>query len=301
MKWSMTTVGVIILGLIGVAVIILFQNLTTSSENDYYLLKEITESAMFDAIDLNYYRETGDIKIIREKFVENFTRRYAESTLFIGGKYIISFFDIMETPPKVSLLVNTDIVDYKIYGESTKNTYNVQNSLSGIFEYNTGNKNENNIYVMSSGRYTYYSMPGIDEYGHVSADQPFYIPDEISQKSVKPGSIAITFSNVRASNSIEDILQAKLRREIDWVRATNEEGYGTNYYGIIDTSKYATSCNIGDIYYYDCENNTGIKNEKMMCGKYNNFWLHWDGTCSSGVENVLLVIDMDFQYEEYVY
>ena len=46
MKWSMASVGVIVLGIIGVMVIALFQQLTTSSENDYYLLKEITEASM---------------------------------------------------------------------------------------------------------------------------------------------------------------------------------------------------------------------------------------------------------------
>ena len=43
MKWSTVTVGVMILGIIGVS-ILLFQQLTTTNENDYYLLKEITEA-----------------------------------------------------------------------------------------------------------------------------------------------------------------------------------------------------------------------------------------------------------------
>ena len=73
MKWSTVTVGVMILGIIGVSIILLFQQLTTTNENDYYLLKEITEAAMVDSIDISYYRETGELKIVREKFVENFT------------------------------------------------------------------------------------------------------------------------------------------------------------------------------------------------------------------------------------
>lgn len=74
MKWSFASVGMIVLGIIGVMVIVLFQQITTSNENDYYLLKEITEASMIESIDLKYYRETGDLKIIKEKFVENFTR-----------------------------------------------------------------------------------------------------------------------------------------------------------------------------------------------------------------------------------
>ena len=73
MKWSMASVGVIVLGIIGVMVIALFQQLTTSNESDYYLLKEITEASMIESIDLKYYRETGDLRIVKEKFVENFT------------------------------------------------------------------------------------------------------------------------------------------------------------------------------------------------------------------------------------
>ena len=95
MKWSTVTVGVMILGIIGVSIILLFQQLTTTNENDYYLLKEITEAAMVDSIDISYYRETGELKIVREKFVENFTRRFAESTLIICKKYKIKFFYIM--------------------------------------------------------------------------------------------------------------------------------------------------------------------------------------------------------------
>ena len=133
MKWSTVTVGVMILGIIGVSIILLFQQLTTTNENDYYLLKEITEAAMVDSIDISYYRETGNLKIVREKFVENFTRRFAESTLIIGTKYTIKFFDVMEEPPKVSVRIDTGIDNYKIY--NTSGDYKVLNQLTGIFEY----------------------------------------------------------------------------------------------------------------------------------------------------------------------
>ena len=298
MKWSMATVGVIILGLIGVMVILLFQHLTTSSESDYYLLKEITESAMFDAIDISYYRETGDVKIIREKFVENFTRRYSESTLFIGGRYIISFFDIMEMPPKVSLLVNTGIIDYQIYDESTRDSYDVLNSLSGIFEYSTKEKDDNKVYVEKEYTKLYYSMPDINSSnGSVTCVQPFYLPSEMSQREIRPGSVSIEFAT-RASNSLEDILMAKLRRGLDWVKAYSG---GTDYYSTIDVNQYTPSCNVSNIYFYDCKNGVGTKHERMQCNQYNNFWIYWDATCNSGYEEVLLLIDMHFKYDEYEY
>ena len=130
MKWSMASVGVIVLGIIGVMVIALFQQLTTSNESDYYLLKEITEASMIESIDLKYYRETGDLRIVKEKFVENFTRRYSESTLFIGTKYTISFFDIMEVPPKVTIMINTGIENYRIYNDTSD--YDVTNNSDGV-------------------------------------------------------------------------------------------------------------------------------------------------------------------------
>ena len=76
MRWSFASVGVIVAGIIGIVIILLFQQITTNNESDYYLLKEITEAAMIESIDVSHYRETGELKIVREKFVENFLRRY---------------------------------------------------------------------------------------------------------------------------------------------------------------------------------------------------------------------------------
>ena len=123
MKWSFTGVGLIVFGLIGLTIILLFEQITTSNENDYYLLKEITNAAMVDSIDIAYYRETGDLKIVREKFVENFTRRYSESTLFIGTSYTISFYDIMEVPPKVTIVIDTGLGQYRIFNDVDKSIF----------------------------------------------------------------------------------------------------------------------------------------------------------------------------------
>ena len=74
MKWSFASVGLVAAGLVGVVIILLFQNLTVNNEEDYYLLKEILEASMIDSVDLAYYRDTGKLKIVQEKLVENFTR-----------------------------------------------------------------------------------------------------------------------------------------------------------------------------------------------------------------------------------
>ena len=63
---------------------------------------------MYDAVDLTTYRATGTVRIDREKFVENFLRRFAESVT-LGNTYVIKIYDVNETPPKVSLQVSTKL------------------------------------------------------------------------------------------------------------------------------------------------------------------------------------------------
>lgn len=138
MKWSFASVGLIIMGLFGLLIILLFNEITISNEQDYYTLKEATEAAMVDAIDVAYYRLTGEIKMSKEKFVENFTRRFTETSTFGQGNYGIEFYQIIEYPAKVSLRIVDKTNTYNIY-----NTYSVDidatqativNELSAILD-----------------------------------------------------------------------------------------------------------------------------------------------------------------------
>lgn len=138
MKWSFASVGLIMMGLIGFLIIIMFNEITVSNEQDYYTLKEATEAAMLESIDVAYYRLTGEIKMNQEKFVENFTRRFTETSTFGQGNYDIIFNQISETPPKVSLMIVDSTNSYNIY-----NTYsvdldatqmNIVNQLSAILD-----------------------------------------------------------------------------------------------------------------------------------------------------------------------
>jgi len=137
MKWSFASVGLIILGLFGILIIMLFNEITVSNEQDYYTLKDATEAAMIDAVDVAYYRLTGEIKISKEKFVENFTRRFTETSTFGGGNYNIEFYQINESPAKVSLRVVDATNQYNIYTytsdvEATR--VNIVNELSAILD-----------------------------------------------------------------------------------------------------------------------------------------------------------------------
>lgn len=106
MKESFWAILVILIGITSIVFVYLFQNLTNTDEHNYHLLKEATESAMYDAFDLATYRKDGTIRIDREKFVENFVRRFAASAN-LSQTYDIKIYDVNETPPKVSLQVSS--------------------------------------------------------------------------------------------------------------------------------------------------------------------------------------------------
>ena len=107
MKEAFWGVFIVLLGLLGVLVINLAQTATVDNDRVYYLIKESTEAATYDAIDLTYYRLNADIRIVRDKFVENLTRRFAENVTI--GDYTIVVQDINEVPPKVSLGISSGI------------------------------------------------------------------------------------------------------------------------------------------------------------------------------------------------
>ena len=132
MKWAFAIAGVVIAGLIGLAIIMLFQNITTNNELDYYLLKEVAEAAMTESVDVAYYRTTGEIKISEQKFVENFIRRYAEVASFNANGYKIEFYDIMEVPPKASIRVTSKSDTYKITTDAQN--FDIVNELNAILE-----------------------------------------------------------------------------------------------------------------------------------------------------------------------
>lgn len=106
MNKGMLTVGIIILALMSLLLINVINNYETGGELDYYLVKETTEAAMQDAIDVEYYRQNLLIRIDKEKFVESFLRRFADSVDITRG-YDIKFYDINEVPPKVSVKVDS--------------------------------------------------------------------------------------------------------------------------------------------------------------------------------------------------
>ena len=132
MKESFWGVFVISVGLICVFLIYMFQDITNTDEHKYNLLKETTEGAMIDAVDLIAYRESRTIRIDREKFVENFLRRFAEDAS-LSKTYVITFYDINELPPKVSMRVGSVAGGADFLSGDIIN-FDIENQLDAILE-----------------------------------------------------------------------------------------------------------------------------------------------------------------------
>lgn len=130
MKESIWAWWFLVLGLIMIAVIMLVTDMTTTSEQNYYMLKEITEASMIESVDYAYYRKYGDLRIISEKFMENFMRRYSE-VITINKIYDISFYNLYETPPKVTVEVKTNSSQIII---DTEHSFDISDRIDAILE-----------------------------------------------------------------------------------------------------------------------------------------------------------------------
>ena len=84
---------------------------------------------MEDAVDIEYYRLNSQLRIDKEKFVESFLRRFADSIVDPKRSYTISFYDINEVPPKVSVKVDSNTV-LSFSGQAA----NISTALDAILE-----------------------------------------------------------------------------------------------------------------------------------------------------------------------
>lgn len=134
MKETIWGYWIIMLGVFVTVIMMLISNVTTQNTQEYYLIKEVTEAAMIDAINLGYYRKYGELKIDREKFVESFLRRFAENASF--NTYQIDFYDIYEAPPKVSVKVTSKSRTFRVAGDSTN--FDIVNKIDAILEISGG-------------------------------------------------------------------------------------------------------------------------------------------------------------------
>ena len=130
MKESYWGIAIVVIGVISIFFVYFFQNMTNTDEHNYNMLKDITEAAMFDAVDKAALSKKV-VMIDREKFVENFVRRLADSAT-LNRTYLIKIYDISEAPPKVSLEVSST--------EKTNATgeileFDISNRINSILEF----------------------------------------------------------------------------------------------------------------------------------------------------------------------
>ncbi len=132
MKESFWGAFIVFIGVACVFLVFVFQDITNTDEHNYNLLKETTEGAMIDAVDLTSYKLQGIVRIDREKFVENFLRRFAENAS-LSKSYLITIYDVNEYPPKVSLRVSSSVGGPEIVSGDIIN-FDISNRLDAILE-----------------------------------------------------------------------------------------------------------------------------------------------------------------------
>ena len=91
----------VVMGVAIIGLMISVQGITTTTTQNYYSLKEITEASMLESVDYGYYRDYNEVKMNKEKFMEVFTRMLAET--ITNETYTVNFYGIYEAPPKVSV------------------------------------------------------------------------------------------------------------------------------------------------------------------------------------------------------
>lgn len=105
MNKGILTVGIIVLAIMSLVVINVISETSTSSEVDYYLVKETSEAAVKDALDQSFY-SNGIPRLDKEKYVESFIRRFSDNAN-MNRNYNISFYALNEVPPKVTVRVDS--------------------------------------------------------------------------------------------------------------------------------------------------------------------------------------------------
>ena len=130
MRESIWGYTIITLGVTAIGIIWFFANLTRTDQHNYNLLKETVEAAMFDALDKEEYKETGNVRIEEEKFVESFLVRFSNNA-DKSNSYDVEIYDVNEAPPKVSMRVRST-KDTNATGDII--TFNIDNRIDAILE-----------------------------------------------------------------------------------------------------------------------------------------------------------------------
>ena len=148
MRYAYFGFGMLLFGSIGLVIIVMMQSITINNDSEYYNLKEAMQAAMLESIDYACYRVDGRtvsvenndcgylLKISEQKFVDNFTRRFFATIGGDAAKYTLEFYDIIESPPKASVVIRGNTDSYGIV--SGNEGFTITNALTGILELKKG-------------------------------------------------------------------------------------------------------------------------------------------------------------------
>ena len=163
MNSTMWSYFFVMAGILGIVLINIFSNVLITNEQNYILLKETTEAAMMDAVDVQAYMEglghdyvdsdsdavdckagvSGTVRIQQEKFVESFLRRFA-SNVSLSKAYKITFHTIQECPPKVSVSITSKqdlpFLEFFRVNYDVDNNSKLVSKITGILEMTRENK-----------------------------------------------------------------------------------------------------------------------------------------------------------------
>lgn len=169
MKESFWGYIIMLLGIMIVVIMIVIRDYQTTKDEDYYLIKEVLQDAMFDSLDYSYYREHNDLRIIEDKFAENFLRRFAEN-VNSSKTYKIQLIEVNENPPKASVRVTTNTGTVVVDQDEGAVDFGVVNILSGILDMKHDNVVYNNDgfidrHLENTISRTYYTVAYVDADG----------------------------------------------------------------------------------------------------------------------------------------
>ena len=131
MKESYWGYWLVILGVFEVVILLLIRNITSNNSEDFYNIRQINESALVSAVDYAYYREYGELKINKEKFMENFLRMFSEAASSTS-EYEVTFASIYEAPPKASVEINSKTNTFFI--NSSEETFDINSRVDAVLE-----------------------------------------------------------------------------------------------------------------------------------------------------------------------
>lgn len=219
MKYGFFGLIIIMTGLLGILFIGLFQSITVNNESEYYVIKEAMEASMLEAVDIACYRDADKnkgcgerIKISEQKFVENFSRRFAGNISGDVNSFELDFYDIIESPSKASVVIKGLTKEYGIMvTENSDGTFDITNHLSGILEYDP---------LITSG-----SGSSLNSGGDPNSDLASI---DIELKFKEEGSENFTGGNVGNNNEVCD----DCGDDFDANNKTSTDGHVGSYAGV---------------------------------------------------------------------